>query len=272
MALAGRKRRFVHLHQIPKGLLHRVAANVARLRASRVLVPSTTAVAYVRGAQALENWTDPSATHMLSTKLDSEDPTGTRTRFTFGYLGRISVDKGVGVLLQALSQQHSHPGTLEAHLRVGGEARFAESEQGLELLRALKSAPNVETLGWVESKKFLNRLDTLVVPSIAGESFGLVAAEAMAAGVPVIATKAGALPEVVGTDHPLLTEPGDAQALAETMRKVLDMSSQQRAEIAAQQYERWQRLWSPQAGRRRVEQLMAPVEGALPAKLREEAS
>ncbi len=51
-----------------------------------------------------------------------------------------------------------------------------------------------------------------LVPSRSAETFGLAAAEAMAAGVPVIASRAGALPELVGEDA--LVPPGDADALA----------------------------------------------------------
>jgi glycosyltransferase involved in cell wall biosynthesis len=51
-----------------------------------------------------------------------------------------------------------------------------------------------------------------LVPSRAAETFGLAAAEAMAAGVPVAGSAIGALPELCGTEG--LVEPGDAAALA----------------------------------------------------------
>jgi glycosyltransferase involved in cell wall biosynthesis len=51
-----------------------------------------------------------------------------------------------------------------------------------------------------------------LVPSRAAETFGLAAAEAMAAGVPVAGSAVGALPELCGTDG--LVAPGDAAALA----------------------------------------------------------
>jgi len=53
------------------------------------------------------------------------------------------------------------------------------------------------------------------------EGFGLPPLQAMAAGVPVVATAAGAIPEVVG-DGALLVDPGDADGLAERMAQVLD--------------------------------------------------
>jgi glycosyltransferase involved in cell wall biosynthesis len=61
-----------------------------------------------------------------------------------------------------------------------------------------------------------------LVPSVWPEPFGLVAVEAMAAGVPVIASRVGGLPEVV-TDGVtgLLVEPGDAASLADAIDGLL---------------------------------------------------
>ena len=59
-----------------------------------------------------------------------------------------------------------------------------------------------------------------LVPSLSAETFGLAAAEAMAAGLPVAASRVGALPELV--PEPWLAPPGDAQALAAVMRHLDD--------------------------------------------------
>jgi phosphatidyl-myo-inositol alpha-mannosyltransferase len=62
----------------------------------------------------------------------------------------------------------------------------------------------------------------LIMPS-RFEGFGMVAAEGMAAGVPVVATDLDSLPEVVGApDAGVLFRGGDPQALAEAVQALLD--------------------------------------------------
>lgn len=57
-----------------------------------------------------------------------------------------------------------------------------------------------------------------LVPSQSAETFGLAAAEAMAAGLPVVASRVGALPELVPEDW--LVPPGDVDALAEAITRL----------------------------------------------------
>ncbi|HEU4998958.1 MAG TPA: glycosyltransferase, partial [Lapillicoccus sp.] len=72
---------------------------------------------------------------------------------------------------------------------------------------------------------FYRGLDVLAVPSLTTpswvEQFGRVAVEAMAAGVPVVASDSGALPDVVGGAG-LLVRPGDAESLRTGLSTVLD--------------------------------------------------
>jgi len=83
-----------------------------------------------------------------------------------------------------------------------------------------------------------SRAEIAVVPSLY-EGFGLPASEAMACGVPVIASSGGALPEVVGNAG-ILVPPGEPEPLAEAIKRLLKDKQLQR-ELG-------------EAGRKRVQQ------------------
>ena len=71
-----------------------------------------------------------------------------------------------------------------------------------------------------DTERIYRAADVCVIPS-RWEGFGLVAVEAMASGVPVVASDLPGLREVVG-DAALLFPPGDAEALARQIRRLLD--------------------------------------------------
>jgi glycosyltransferase involved in cell wall biosynthesis len=90
------------------------------------------------------------------------------------------------------------------------------------LRRQAASQPQVRFLGRIphdDLPALYRSADLVVVPSVSGEGFGLVAAEALASGVPVVATDGGATPEVVrdGVDG-MIVPAGNAEALAEALR------------------------------------------------------
>lgn len=135
-------------------------------------------------------------------------PNGERLLF---YVGRITPEKGVQVLLQAL------PSILERHPNVRLLVAGRNSEQMQPLVDKLRIREAVELLGFVDSETrdcLYRSVDAAVFPSLY-EPFGIVALEAMAAGCSVIASEVGGLAEVV--DHRrtgLTVRANDSQSIA----------------------------------------------------------
>jgi len=137
-----------------------------------------------------------------------------------GYVGRLEPHKGVDVLVRAAAK---HP---DWEVRITGDG-----PQRRELQRLAEDAgvaDRVHFLGHASGDELADRyreLDVLVVPSLPTrgwlEQFCRVAVEAMAAGVPVVASRSGAIPDVVG-DAGILVEPGDPVALAAGVSSALE--------------------------------------------------
>ncbi|WP_324715309.1 glycosyltransferase family 4 protein [Carboxydochorda subterranea] len=107
----------------------------------------------------------------------------------FGFLGRLEPAKGVEVLLRALHAV-GVPGW-EAWIAGRGSPEY------LRRLQRLCPSTGVRFVGFVQPGWLLAQIDVLVVPSLWHEPFGRVVVEAYAHGVPVVAARRGALPELV---------------------------------------------------------------------------
>ena len=247
-ATAGRPGRVVHLHQQPTGAFQRAAALLAMTRAERVLVPSQATRLAVPSATRFANWT---------ADLDLRQHAPAADTVTIGFLGRLSSDKGVVVLARAIEALNaSHPGRFR--LLLAGEARFSDDADRARVEAALQPTAEVTVRpGWLDRSEFFDSVDLAVFPSIVPESFGLVAAEAMATGTPFVVSDAGALPEVVGADFPWVARAGDAADLART---ILAASAGTSEAVRLASRARWEDLYSPEAGRIRLETLLAELD------------
>ena len=102
---------------------------------------------------------------------------------------------------------------VKARLFVGGDGEMLEELK--QLSRDLGIAHKVHWLGLVQDPLSLLQASDLFLLATMGEAFGLVLPEAMACGVPVVGTRAGAIPEVVKEGETgLLFNPDDVAALA----------------------------------------------------------
>lgn len=149
------------------------------------------------------------------------------------YVGRLEYEKGIQDAIAALPRiRRSHPGTT---LHIAGEG--TQSTWLAQLARSHRVARSVSFLGTLEHDELLGWLhgaDAIVLPS-RYEPFGIIALEAAAAGIPLVASTAGGLGEaIVDKVTGLSFEPADVAGLAAAVRNVLDDSSaaQERAEAA----------------------------------------
>jgi glycosyltransferase involved in cell wall biosynthesis len=143
---------------------------------------------------------------------------------TIGYVGRVSPEKGVDVAIRALAQLRGETG-LEASLHVAGGGP-ADYRRDLEALAGeLDVGERVAFLGPLDVeglKLFYAGLHALVVPSVWEEPAGLVLVEGALAGVPLVASRVGGIPEIVSDpDEALLCPPGDPDAFAAALRRTL---------------------------------------------------
>lgn len=147
---------------------------------------------------------------------------------TLGYLSRMCREKGLDTLVEALVILKKDDRFAHLKLRVAGgktadddafvdEVRLRLSDAGLT--EDVEFLPNLPLPG---KQAFLRTLSVLSVPERHGEAFGLHLLEALASGVPVVAPRNGAAPELVeATGGGLLCEPEDPASLAAALAELL---------------------------------------------------
>ena len=208
----------------------RAAVRVIRFLAGR-LPRHVIAVSHSVMEQLRFNGKPGRATVVLDGLADQEltaaksEPSPARTIQTrIGIVGRLTRWKGQHVFLDAAARvlAAGH----DAEFVIIGSALFGEDAYEHSLRR------QAEALGITHRVRFrgftpdvageLGKLDLLVHASTSGEPFGQVILEGMAAGLPVIATRGGGVPEIIyDGENGLLTRMGDSADLAEALLALL---------------------------------------------------
>ena len=145
-------------------------------------------------------------------------------------VSRIEACKGHAVHLRALAELKADPRW--TCWMVGGVQQKSEQD----LLAQLKAqaaelgiADRVVFAGQASNvAEILRAADIFCQPNEAAEGFGITFVEAMAAGLPVVATRLGALPEIVTDREGFLLEPGDPHSLAGSLRFLIENSEHRR--------------------------------------------
>jgi glycosyltransferase involved in cell wall biosynthesis len=133
-------------------------------------------------------------------------------------VGRLTRQKGFDVAIRAFAPVSAQiPG---ARLEIAGEGE--ERPFLSRLIRELGLVGSVTLLGQRDDvSELMQRADVLVHPA-RWEGFGLVLLEAMSAGLPIVASRVGAIPEVVDDEITgVLVPPDDPKALAAALLRVL---------------------------------------------------
>lgn len=148
---------------------------------------------------------------------DVPEPAGSAVLF----VGRFEPRKGPRVLIDALPVlRERHPEASLIMVGEGSQRRACEDAVPVALREAVTFVGRVP--GW-ELAQMMGQAAVVAVPSLGGESFGIVLLEGMAAGRPVVASNIPGYAAVLrdGAEG-ILVPPGDATALADALARVLD--------------------------------------------------
>lgn len=146
------------------------------------------------------------------------------------FVGRIDKDKGLEMLLKAIGllqkkwtrlklflagKPHNH-----ATLEIG--KKYLESL--IQLSKDLDIENTVQFLGHISNPiQLYQASDVLILPSVASEAFGRVLIEAMACGVPAIASRIGGIPEILTDEfEKFIFVPNDKEDMVRVLKSVLD--------------------------------------------------
>jgi len=141
-------------------------------------------------------------------------------RFRFGTIGRLVPAKGHSILLDAFARVlPSAPGaelSIYGYGALQGDLAAQIARLGLEGKARLEGRT-------ANSSETLHNLDVFVFSSV-NEGLPLVILEAMAAGLPIVTTNVGGIPEIARPESAWFCGPGDAAALAQAMLEAMNCS------------------------------------------------
>jgi glycosyltransferase involved in cell wall biosynthesis len=141
--------------------------------------------------------------------------------FTFGYLGAISEEKGIGDLLQAFSSVCDKN---DARLVLAGRGR----ENDVKKLKKRAAGKAVEFTGFVPPENVYRQADVMVLPSRWHEPQSRILIEAPIYGLPVIGTMRGGTTEIINQNQTgWLYDPDQPGALANLLTKAIEIGQEQ---------------------------------------------
>jgi glycosyltransferase involved in cell wall biosynthesis len=210
----------LHVHELPPPTLKRAAA-LRLATVADVLVGVSDAVTAMLRRHVR---TRPVLTARNGVVLAERDRAAGERPFTVGTIGTVSRLKGTDVFFRAAAlAAEQRPGLRFEHAGQHNQHRDAGLDEELARLAAAPPLDRAAVqLGRRAAADVLPRWDLFVLPSRM-DAFPLATLEAMAAGVPVIASQVGGVPEQIGhLEHGVLVPPGEEAALAEWIVRLHD--------------------------------------------------
>jgi glycosyltransferase involved in cell wall biosynthesis len=172
------------IYSTPKKRLSKAVDHVVGI--SRFILESHTVDGFFPNSKASVIYNSIGAEGDFNTLLPNSDILDIK-QITFGYLGRVSLDKGVKALLDRFSE-----------MNVDATAKLLLAGNGdKEIVKQLEETDGVDYRGYMNPIDFFNEIDFLIVPSLWFEPMGRVVIEAYSNGVPVIVNGVGGLTELV---------------------------------------------------------------------------
>ena len=226
------------LHLIPptprglRGLVQGIVSKMTlALLVERIFVSARTREEFRSWGLVIRNGVDVDG---IRAGLESRDAVRRRLRldgFTVAFAGRRCLIKGYADLLEALSRARATGADIR--LLASGQTAADERDELDRRIESLHLAPYVVDVGErADHLALLGAADAFVLPSYR-EGFPMALLEAMACGLPVLATEVGGISELIQDDeNGLLVRPGDIDALAEGLRR-LASSPALRARLAS---------------------------------------
>ena len=137
------------------------------------------------------------------------------------FVGRLVPEKGVHLLLEALAKLS---GQIDVHASIIGFG--VEYEKLTNQMKLLRLEDQVDFLGKrTDIPQLLAQADFFVHPAVCQEGFGITLVEAMACGKPCIASRGGAIPEIIDADTGFVFELGSASDLASKIEEAYQVWS-----------------------------------------------
>jgi len=184
----------------------------------------------------------PDAADDLSDALASRAARADGASVRFGFASRLEHLKGPLQFVEGFAAAHrAHP---SVEMRVAGEG--SQRQQVLAALRRLGLSEKCRLVGTYTSlearSRFMREIDVFVHPSLT-EGTPNAVIEAMAHGLPIVATAVGGLPDFITEEVGLLVPPGDERALGEAMTRLAGDASLRR-EMGLAAREKYRQLFT----------------------------